>query len=323
MKRHPRLVSVIIPAYHRPDALQRAVRSVLAQQLPEATALEVIIAVSDPSAGADVETARALTSDPRVRMTLSEGGGSASSRNAALKIAAGDVIAFTDDDCEAQPGWLVAGLEALRRADLVQGSTRPAGPIPNFGHSVTVDPPTWRWETCNLLARRELFDRFGVFDDKWDALDRHPFGEDIEWGWRVVRGGARPAFAPSALVLHAVTGGDLRRYLQYWALLGRYPELLRRTPEVRRAFWLGLFFNRRHALITTCLGLGLASIVLRMRGRKSLSGAAVAVGASMYLWPIRQSVKAMIIGTGLRTITDVTELASLVYGSVRWKRPLL
>src|SRR5258708_38856607 len=128
------LVSVVIPTYHRPELLGHAVRSVLSQKLPPGWQLEIMIAVSDKECGTDIAAAEALTSDPRVRVVVADRPGPGIARNAALRVASGRAVAFTDDDCVAQPGWLKLSLAAVASADVVQGSNVPAGPVPPLGH---------------------------------------------------------------------------------------------------------------------------------------------------------------------------------------------
>jgi glycosyltransferase involved in cell wall biosynthesis len=92
------LVSAVIPTRGRPQLLLGAVRSALRQTWP---ALEVIVVVD----GTDPETVSVLRTiaDTRLRLiVLPEPCGGSESRNAGIRIARGDWIAFLDDDDE----WL-------------------------------------------------------------------------------------------------------------------------------------------------------------------------------------------------------------------------
>src|SRR3954453_18710822 len=55
------------------------------------------------------------------------GGGPAAARNEGWRAARAPLVAFTDDDCQARPGWLEAGLRAAREnpGAFVQGPTEP------------------------------------------------------------------------------------------------------------------------------------------------------------------------------------------------------
>src|SRR5579883_1499508 len=107
-------VSVVIPTYHRPDMLGAAARSVLAQQVLPGWDLELVIAVSDAASVPDRRAADEIAAtDTRVKVAVADRLGPGSARNAGIAVATGNVIALLDDDCQAQPGWLVAGLTKL------------------------------------------------------------------------------------------------------------------------------------------------------------------------------------------------------------------
>jgi succinoglycan biosynthesis protein ExoM len=107
------LVSVIIPTFRRPDSFLRAARSVLAQR--GAGDFEIVVVDNSPEASARAAF-RILESEARVlvRWTHEPRPGVAHARNAAIKAARGDLIAWLDDDEEAPPHWL-ASLIAVRR----------------------------------------------------------------------------------------------------------------------------------------------------------------------------------------------------------------
>ena len=322
------LVSVVIPTYHRPVQLARAVESALAQELPPGIALEVVIAVSDPDATADVVAASALAADTPVRVLTAPAPGPAAARNAGIAAARGEVLALLDDDCRAAPGWLAAALEALSDADLVQGRTAPDGEVP-WGHrALWVNPPSWLWEACNLVVRRDLVDRLGGFDEAWNPTGRvgGHMGEDVTWGWRLVRGGARAAFAPGALVLHAVEPRTRRQQLDAAAGLRHFPLVLRAAPEARRAFPLRYIVSAEHAATLAALVLIAAGVASRRR--PPLAAALLAGALPAFLWPQRARVLA---GGPMGAVTEVRErapedlvgIAAALAGSVRWRRLLL
>jgi glycosyltransferase involved in cell wall biosynthesis len=96
-------VSVVIPTRSRPELLRRSLTSVAAQTHP---ALDVVVVVDGP----DAETERLLSgwSERPLTVVVNErplGGGEA--RNVGVRTAAGDWIAFLDDDDE----WLPHKLE--------------------------------------------------------------------------------------------------------------------------------------------------------------------------------------------------------------------
>ena len=97
------LVSAVIPTRGRPHLLVGAIRSALRQTWSR---MEVIVVIDGP----DRETADALDRiiDPRLRtILLPEPCGGSEARNAGVRVARGDWIAFLDDDDE----WLPEKIE--------------------------------------------------------------------------------------------------------------------------------------------------------------------------------------------------------------------
>ena len=108
-------VSVVIPTRNRPALVCRAVQSVLSQTYKE---IEAVVVVDGP----DEATVAALAElkDPRVRvLALEENVGGSEARNTGVRAAAGDWIAFLDDDDE----WMPEKIEKqLAVAETMTGS---------------------------------------------------------------------------------------------------------------------------------------------------------------------------------------------------------
>src|SRR5690606_38106253 len=135
------LVSVVVPTYRRPGLLARCLAALAAQDF-DPNAYEVIVVDDEPSEATDRvvrlhaerfaldrDTSRvrpgappaasaaqleASQSGPRIRyLAMPRNSGPAAARNLGWRAAEAPVIAFTDDDCLPQPGWLREGLAAL------------------------------------------------------------------------------------------------------------------------------------------------------------------------------------------------------------------
>jgi glycosyltransferase involved in cell wall biosynthesis len=105
-------VSAVIPTYHRPELVVRAVRSVLTQTFRD---LEVIVVVDGPDA--EVVTALAEIQDDRLRVVELPGNvGAARARNAGIEEAKGTWIGFLDDDDEWLPEKLDTQLAIARKS---------------------------------------------------------------------------------------------------------------------------------------------------------------------------------------------------------------
>jgi glycosyltransferase involved in cell wall biosynthesis len=321
MTDHP-LVSVIVPTYHRPEMMRAAVTSVLGQELTEGS-LEVIVAVSDRDSSTDRRAADDLAAtDPRVRVVVAGRLGPGAARNAAMSVARGSIFAFTDDDCEASPGWVQAGVDALRSVDIVQGRTVLTEPrSTRMMRGISVDGISHLWQTCNLFVRRSAVDKVGGFDEEWNPTGRPGghWGEDTEWGSRLVRSGATYVFAPNAEVRHAVTARSLSGLLTHKLNLRFFPMLIRRAPETRRHLYAKYFLNRQHATLTASLGLVAGASVAAALGSTPLAIVGFVTGGIAALWPIQRSPVATLVSTA----NELVSYAVVVYGSVRYRRLVL
>lgn len=104
------LVSVVITTYRRPHLVTRAIDSALAQTLQE---IEVIVIVDGPDP--EAEAVLSQIDDPKFRFViLPENVKLAGARNAGVKEARGNWIAFLDDDDEWLPNKLEAQLEVAQ-----------------------------------------------------------------------------------------------------------------------------------------------------------------------------------------------------------------
>ena len=311
-------ISVVVPTYHRPVLLAGAVESLLRQDV-DGRGFEVVISVSDADAPEDLAVARRLAADSRVRVVVAPRIGPAAARNAGVDTARAPLIAFLDDDCVARPGWLAAMVRRLSDVDLVQGRTVPAESTEGkrYAYSIHVDRLTWLWETCNLAIRRSALERGGRFDEAWNPVGRPGthWGEDAEWGWRVVRAGARHAFEPEAVVEHAVFERTYRQALEFKLRVRYLPLLLRRVPELRKSLVLGVFANRAQVRATVAVtGLG-AAAAARVSGRRMVSRGITAAVAVMLLHPVRGYVR--------RIGEDFLVLGASIVSSIRHRRVVL
>src|SRR4051794_13119520 len=216
----PADVSVVIPARDAEQTLGAPLDAVAAQ------GAEVIAGAS----GARDATG-AVAGRPGARVIrLARGGGPGIARDAGVAAASAPLIAFTDSDCVPAPGWLAAGVEALRTgADLVAGPIEapPGVAVGPFDRAVRVHAPTGLWESANLFVRREIHARAGGFGAGLEGPGEPPFGEDALFGWRAIRDGARATFAPQAVVHHAVTARTARGALRERRRAALFPALVR------------------------------------------------------------------------------------------------
>jgi GT2 family glycosyltransferase len=218
--------TVIVPTFERPAPLAACVGALRALDRPGGS-LEIVI-VNDGGRPPAPDTVRAADDATLVlRVVDQRNAGPASARNRGAAEARGEFLAFTDDDCLPDRGWLTAFDAALRATPgaLVGGRTVNAIPdsvfadtsqrLADFVSSYFHGGAMGRFFTSNNLAvAREAFLAAGGFDTSF------PFsaGEDRELGDRWSAQGRPSVTAPDALVRHAhrlSARGFLRQHFTY------------------------------------------------------------------------------------------------------------
>jgi glycosyltransferase involved in cell wall biosynthesis len=200
--------SVVIPTRGRPQQLKRCLAALA--NLETAVAFEVVV-VDD---GGTLELSREDRAGLEHVEVLKHGrAGPAAARNAGVAAAAGDWIAFVDDDCQAEPGWLSALADALgsHPRDAIAGRVVNALPDDVYAEATqqlidyarnwyASSDPVRRYATSNNLAVGKLeFLDIGGFDSRFALAG----GEDREFSRRWLAAGRRIIDAPDAVVRHA------------------------------------------------------------------------------------------------------------------------
>jgi glycosyltransferase involved in cell wall biosynthesis len=316
-------ISVIVPARDAAATIEATLHALAAQDLDEE--FEVIV-VDDGSRDGTADLAEAAGDGVVVVRGPAAGPGPA--RNAGARRATGSLLAFTDADCRPRPGWLRAGREALARAELVQGVVvpDPAADRGPFDRTISVSREHGLYETANMLVRRELFERLDGFADPLAARIGKPLGEDVWFGWRARRAGARVAFSEATIVEHAVFDRRRRDYVGERLRLAYFPRMVALMPELRERFlWRRWFMSERSAAFAlAAAGLTLARAARRRRRAGAALGlAACAPYARIALrdagrWR-RRAPEALAVGA----LADLVGFLALVAGSLRARTPVI
>jgi glycosyltransferase involved in cell wall biosynthesis len=222
----PRLISVVVTTYNRPDALQ-AVLASLAAQTDEA--FEVLVADDGSRPETAAAIAEAAAGFPVALVHLwqpDDGFRAAAARNMAVAASRGDYLVFVDGDCVLRPdfvarhralaetGWFVAGNRVLLNADFtakvlqtplveLHGDSRLtwlgrrlAGVINRWLPLCFVPGQAWRkrqpqrWQgarTCNLALWRSDFDTVNGFDEAFQGWGH----EDADLAIRLLHAGVQ------------------------------------------------------------------------------------------------------------------------------------
>ncbi len=202
------MASVIVPARDAGLTLGRTLGALTAQDLEGGYEVIVVDDGSrDDTAGiaADGGSAVRLIQQPRL--------GPAAARNRGVVEARAPLLAFCDADVFPEPGWLAAGVRALQDADIVQGQVLPdpGATLDPFARTLWITSQVGLWETANLFVTRSAFERAGGFEEWLRPRRGKALAEDVWFGYRALRTGARPAYCPDALARHAVFARSWRR----------------------------------------------------------------------------------------------------------------
>jgi GT2 family glycosyltransferase len=201
-------IAVCIPTYKRPEGLRRLLAA-LATQKPVPNCQITIVVVDNEGSPQAKAVCDQFASYP-LRYCCELRRGLSHVRNKAVEVAAGfaDALVFIDDDEVPTPTWL----KHLAACQQAYGSDAVAGPvIPHF----MSDVPQWiragrfferpryatgavlpETRTGNVLIRMEVFDRIGLFDDRFALTG----GEDTDFFVRLNESGGLISWADEAIV---------------------------------------------------------------------------------------------------------------------------
>ena len=216
MTENAKLISVVIPTRDRNDALARCLDRLApcAQSLSH-DQYEVIVA--DDSAHA---AARELLFDryPWARWTGGPRRGPAANRNAGARVARGEWLVFTDDDCLPEHGWLDAFAAMFspdeKALDVLEGRTTCRAGLNSPRCTAPLNLHGGNLWSCNFAIRRTHLQQVGGFDERYP----YPHMEDADLQARLQKAGFMIRFVPAAEVDHPP------RPMPWGAMLARIHE---------------------------------------------------------------------------------------------------
>lgn len=209
-------LSVVIPAYNAADFVAEALASVVEQGV---SGLEIIVA-NDGSPDREALLAAIAPFADRVRYLELSHEGLSSTRNRAIAVAQGDLVAFLDADDRWAPGFLHRQLHLIEEtgADLVYcdaiffgDDVRSGATVMDFdasdGEATLGSLLAGRCMVVmsTIIARKEAVTRVGGFDPTVTLC------EDFDLWTRMLANGARFAYHREPLAYRRLHGGNLSR----------------------------------------------------------------------------------------------------------------
>lgn len=235
--------SVVIPTHGRPAALERCLERLAAQDYPR-DRFEVVVVDDGSRPPVSIEPAR--LQGLRFTLIRQERTGPAGARNRGAREAEGRYLAFLDDDCLPEPGWLAALESAFRRLEgrrvLLGGKiVNPHRENVNAEMAEAIlgvlleryrpEPGgVYFFRSMNLAAVTREFLALGGFDQRFSTA------EDRELCDRWLQEGGELVAAPEAVISHAselTFPGFLGRHFRYGRGAFRFHALRRRRGSGR------------------------------------------------------------------------------------------
>jgi glycosyltransferase involved in cell wall biosynthesis len=298
-------VTIAIVVKNRKDLMSRCLDAVEAQ---EGADFDILVVDNGSTDGTYEYLVERAASSTRQMTVLQELGSLGRVRNAALRAAQGEVVAFTDSDCVPSPGWLTAGLAGFAsNVAVVQGRTVPLRPPGSFEATINISSFSHRYETCNIFYKRAELAAAGGFGE-----DMPQIGEDMVAGWRLRRMGSDAGWAKDAVVAHEVTYPPIAWWVKRGWRYECWPQLMQQFPEARSALlYRNYLLNRRQiAVIAAVAGVSGAAALMDVR---PLAAAA----PLLWRWRPLPSRGRTVRNSCCALAFDVAALAGLIRGSVK------
>ena len=318
-------VSVVVPTCNRSGLITRLLEALATQEIAEP--FEVVV-VDDRSKDDTLDRLHAVAPSVPYELTIlpSEvNTGPGGARNRGWQRTRGESIAFIDDDCVPDRGWLAAMVAGLEKADIAVGRTRP--PADQLNHigpfSSYLDLDHNRsFSTCNIGYRRSVLQATGGFDDGF----LWPNGEDTDLGLRSVKSGYRDLFVPDALVWHDVAPSRFTTHFRRVRRLEGLVALVARHPEARQDLDAGLFLRSvdKAVLVAWAAGLGML-----LRPRSTATKLLGAVAVILYVWQFdktyfrARSIEEWATAVPLGFVADSWAVLVMIRSSARYRTLLL
>ncbi|MDQ0755119.1 glycosyltransferase family 2 protein [Arthrobacter sp. B3I4] len=221
-------ITVIVCTRDRAECLRKALEAILRLDYPN---FDVIVVDNAARSSDTRDMVRKEFPDPRLTLISERRPGLSHARNAGLRHAQGDIVAYTDDDVVVDEGWLhaiAAGFEQAPDVACVTGLV-PAGELRSqaqgyfdsrVGWSKTVAPKVYSladppadlpvFPFCvgafgtgaNFALDRRAALALGAFDTALGVGTRTGGGEDLDMFTRVILSGRSLVVQPSAVVWH-------------------------------------------------------------------------------------------------------------------------
>ena len=211
-----------------------------------------VIVVNDGSTDRTLEIAERF---PSCRIISQPNKGLSVARNVGAEASTGEIVAYTDSDCVADPDWLTYLVAKMEENNLVacggpnfpppEDSLVPAAVAVSPGgptHVLISDEVAEHIAGCNMAFRRDVLLTLGGFDPVYRAA-----GDDVDICWRFQDAGYTIGFSASAIVWH-FRRNTVKAYIGQQKGYGKAEALVYAKHPFRfnlfgQAKWLGRIYG--------------------------------------------------------------------------------
>lgn len=245
------VISVIMPTRNRAPILPAAVTALDAAA--KGHDVEIIIIDNGSSDGTAAMVASLATSNAAVVYATEPVAGVCRAKNRGIRLARGDILVFTDDDCRVAPDYFAVLAAHYRHQSgpvVVGGRVELGDPTDApitiktedaFATLGGVQHPGGFVHGCNLTMTRSVLDRVGMWDERFGPGAPFKAAEETELNYRAHKAGIPVHYLPSLVSqhFHGRKGlsdvKDLNRSYQFGngALFGKHPDML----LARHLYW--------------------------------------------------------------------------------------
>jgi len=215
-------LSFIVCTRNRALALEDCLRSIITSISYAACDSAEIVVVNNASTDTTsaTVTAFAKSSSTPVQLIYEPRKGLSAARNAGVRTSHGELVAFTDDDCQVSQTYV----EELMRYDakdellVMRSGSVVLGDPTDLPLTIKSTTTMQSWKRpmnlkgegelmssligCNMTMRRAVLDRLGPFDEKLGAGTDCPAAEDTDYFYRAYLAGILLEMVPDMIIKH-------------------------------------------------------------------------------------------------------------------------
>ena len=234
-----KLISVVIPNLNSP-VIAKTLAALHRQNFDLSRCEVLVVGLDEP---------KQVVSDELVQfISTGKAQSAAKNRNLGIARACGEILCFTDADCEPHQDWLqrISGYFEQTDVQVVGGSIS----FQDDSYWSTCDNLSWFYNflsssakgkrqhlpTCNLAVHRQVIQQIGGMDESFPVAA----GEDTEWTTRMRQAGISLFFDPDLVVTHLARRSTWRLLWSHGYRYGQF-SLKIRQGEVGDAGRAGLY----------------------------------------------------------------------------------